>query len=105
MKSTIRLATPDDAAECRKIYAPIVESTPTSFELAVPTVEDLAGRIADTLRRTPWAVCEDGGAITGYAYACGHREIEAYQWSVEVSAYVSSNCRRRQGFHNAYAGA
>ncbi|RMF81859.1 MAG: N-acetyltransferase family protein, partial [Planctomycetota bacterium] len=56
----------------------------------------------------------------GYAYASPHRVRAAYQWSVEVSAYVHEEARgrgvgrklyaalfealRRLGYVNAYAG-
>ena len=56
----------------------------------------------------------------GYAYAGRFRERAAYDWSVEVSAYVDAEHHRGgialglytslfaalavQGFHNAYAG-
>ena len=58
--------------------------------------------------------------IAGYVYASSHRERAAYQWSVDVSVYVSPHYQRRnigrglyvalfellaaQGFVNAYAG-
>jgi L-amino acid N-acyltransferase YncA len=45
-------------------------------------------RIAHVLERTPWLVFERDGIVLGYAYAGTHRERPAYQWSVEVSAYV-----------------
>ena len=116
----VRPADPTDAAGCLEIYAPFVRETPVSFETEVPTSEDFARRIAETLMVYPWLVAETGGAIAAYAYACPHRERPAYKWSVEVSAYVADGCRRRgvgralylelldvlkrQGYANAYAG-
>jgi phosphinothricin acetyltransferase len=80
----------------------------------------MAQRIASVLERTPWLVWEENGAVLGYAYASRHRDRAAYQWSVEVSAYVRGDARKRgiaaelyrrlfavleaQGFYNAYAG-
>lgn len=116
----IRLATPEDAEQIQAIYAPIVLETAISFEFEPPSVDEIRRRITKTLERLPWIVCEDGGAIRGYAYAAAHRERAAYQWSVDVSVYVGSSSRRsgvgralytellellrRQGFVNAYAG-
>jgi L-amino acid N-acyltransferase YncA len=116
----IRLATPSDAAPIAAIYAPAVTDLPTSFELAPPDADEMARRVATTLARTPWLVCERDGAVLGYAYASAHRERAAYRWSVDVSAYVRADARRlgvaralyasllallaRQGFRNAYAG-
>ena len=37
---TIRLATPQDAVNILKIYAPYVESTAISFEYEVPSEEE-----------------------------------------------------------------
>jgi phosphinothricin acetyltransferase len=51
-------------------------------------------RVQTTLKRTPWIVCGHEHAILGYAYAGRHRDRAAYQWSVDVSAYVLQNFRR-----------
>jgi L-amino acid N-acyltransferase YncA len=116
----IRLATPADAVEIAAIYRPFVEETAISFELEAPNAGAMAQRIETTLQRTPWLVCERNRAVAGYAYASKHRDRAAYQWSVEVSAYVRADLRRggvarrlyerlfeilaAQNFVNAYAG-
>jgi L-amino acid N-acyltransferase YncA len=125
MEPVIRLAEPhnparDDAAQIQAIYGPIVRDTPISFELEVPTVDEMRGRIEKTLARFPWLVLDLDGRVAGYAYASTYRTRPAYQWSVEVSAYVHPSHRRcgvgrglytaliellrAQGCYNAYAG-
>ncbi len=120
MSARIRLAQPSDAAAVAAIYAPVVEQTPTSFELVAPDEQEMRRRITSTLEHYPWLVCEAGGELLGYVYATRHRERPAYRWSVEVSAYVATRARRRgvgralytslfellarQGFHQAFAG-
>jgi phosphinothricin acetyltransferase len=63
---------------------------------------------------------EPGGEMLGYAYAGQHSERAAYNWSADVSVYVSATARRMgvgkalygalfallrvQGFVNVYAG-
>jgi phosphinothricin acetyltransferase len=80
----------------------------------------MARRVERIVARTPWLVLERGGRVLGYAYAGLHRDRPAYQWSVEVSAYVHPDAHRGgvgaalytslfdvlvlQGFRNAYAG-
>lgn len=92
----IRPATPDDAPAALAIYAPIVRDTTISFELESPTVDEMRDRITATLRSLPWLVSTDSlGAIDGYAYASQHRARAAYRWSVDVTAYVHADCRRR----------
>jgi phosphinothricin acetyltransferase len=116
----IRVADPADAAQLLEIYRPFVTDSAVSFELVPPTAEQLAERVVRTLERTPWLVYEIDGTVAGYAYASRHRDRAAYQWSVEVSAYVRPDVRRGgiarqlydrlfevlswQGFYNAYAG-
>jgi L-amino acid N-acyltransferase YncA len=120
MPPTIRLASRDDAAPIAVIYRPYVESTIVSFETVAPDAAQMADRITSTLSRYPWLVCDWDGSVAGYAYATKHRERHAYQWSVDVSAYVHPDYQRRgigtalyrslfgilaaQGFVNAYAG-
>ena len=116
----IRPARANDAEAVSIIYAPAVEDSIISFELAAPTAKEVERRITETLRRWPWLVYEKDGAIVGYAYAGEHRSRQAYQWSVDVSVYVREDFRRKgvaralyenlfallrkQGFYNAYAG-
>jgi len=120
MTATIRMATPDDAASILDIYAPIVRETAISFELEPPTVSQMQRRIADTVLQWPWLVCDRQGEVLGYVYASQHRARAAYQWSVDVSAYIRADMRRTgfgralytslfellalQQFHNCYAG-
>ncbi len=116
----IRLATPEDAAAVATIYAPAVTDSAISFESVPPSADEMRGRISSTLALTPWLVCASGEEVIAYAYASKHRDRTAYQWSVEVSAYVGVRHRGRrlatalytslfailrlQGFRNAYAG-
>lgn len=92
----IRTATPSDATAVAAIYAPIVRDTAISFELEPPSIEEMSDRITTTLRRLPWLVSLDAaGEVNGYAYASKHRERAAYQWSVDVTAYIRSDSRGR----------
>jgi phosphinothricin acetyltransferase len=90
----IRTARPDDAEAMQAIYAPIVAGTIISFELEPPSVDEMRRRIAYTLPSLPWLVhLDEAGALNGYVYASKHRERAAYQWSVDVSAYVRADTR------------
>ena len=118
----IRPATPGDAAAIREIYAPAItrRDVATSFELEVPSAEEIGDRINKKQLKFPWLVMDDDGVITGYAYGDPHRERAAYQWSAEVSVYVHPDHHRRgigkalylalferlrqQGIVNVYAG-
>jgi L-amino acid N-acyltransferase YncA len=120
MSNLIRLAAPSDGPALADIYSPAVTESATSFELVPPDGATMAQRVAHILERTPWLVFERDGIVLGYAYAGTHRERAAYQWSVEVSAYVHRDAQRIgvarslytslfaalgiQGFRNAYAG-
>src|SRR5665213_919155 len=94
MTTTIRLATQADGPALAEIYRPAVTESATSFELEPPDGATMAQRVEQVLARTPWLVWERDEAVLGYAYASAHRERPAYQWSVEVSAYVHHDARR-----------
>jgi L-amino acid N-acyltransferase YncA len=118
--ATIRLATREDGRALAAIYAPAVVERATSFEVEAPDAAEMARRVERLSVRTPWLVCEHRRKVVGYAYAGPHRDRPAYQWSVEVSAYVHDDVHRAgvaralytslfaalalQGFANAYAG-
>lgn len=120
MTRHIRLATPADGPALAEIYAPAVTDRATSFEVEAPDAAEMSRRIETMLARTPWIVYTDADRVAGYAYATPHRARSAYQWSVEVSAYVHPAWQRGgigrslyrslfavltlQEFRNAYAG-
>lgn len=116
----IRLAVESDSGAIARIYAPAVTDYATSFEIVAPDKDEMAERIRKISRQFPWLVREVDGTILGYAYASTHRDRLAYQWSVDVCAYVDPNAHRRgtgralytslfavlalQGYRNACAG-
>jgi L-amino acid N-acyltransferase YncA len=116
----IRAATLADASAMLAIYAPVVELTAISFELAPPSLAEFEQRIEKYAADWGWLVCELDGQLAGYAYGSPHRERAAYRWSTETSAYVAPAARRRgvgaslyrsllpalaaKGYCNAYAG-
>lgn len=94
MEPTVRMATDADADAITSIYSPIVSDTHFSFETTPPTATEMARRIRDTTTQYPWLVCEYDGQIVGYAYASAHEDRAAYQWSVDVSVYVTDRSQR-----------
>lgn len=120
MESEIRFVSINDAKMILDIYRPYVQDTAISFEITVPTEEEMQNRIDKVMREYPWLVSTSSGLINGYAYASRHRNRAAYQWSVDVSIYVKQNAHEKgigkelyqalfqvltiQGYYNAYAG-
>jgi L-amino acid N-acyltransferase YncA len=118
--NAIRLATAQDGPAIADIYRPAVTDAAISFEMEPPDGAQMQERVVDTLKRLPWLVCEAGADVVAYAYASAFRNRAAYQWSVEVSAYVREDSRRAgaaralyaslfavlvlQGYRNALAG-
>jgi len=95
MAATIRLAIERDAEQMLAIYAPVVEGTTISFELTPPDAAEFRSRIRAVLERAPWLVCDDGGRVTGYAYASQFRARPAYRFTMESTVYVHADHRRR----------
>ncbi|NQI71212.1 N-acetyltransferase [Streptococcus suis] len=89
----IRSAQIEDAADLVAIYAPYVEGTAITFETEVPTVAEFASRIEKTLEKFPYLVAEEDGRVVGYAYASTYYPRAAYDWTVELSVYVSKEVR------------
>lgn len=102
MAPILRLAQESDASALLRIYAPIVEKTAISFELAPPTVHEFGERIRNTLASHAWIVCEEEGEILGYAYGSKFRPREAYQWTTEVTVYVSPTQQGRGVGYGVY---
>lgn len=82
-----RFAAPADSAALLKIYGEYLD-TPITFECALPSEAEFAGRIAAVGREYPYLVCLEKGRIVGYAYAHRQAERAAYQWNAELSVYL-----------------
>ena len=92
---TIRTAILSDAQALLNIYSPYVEHTAITFEYDVPSVEEFASRIKNTLQKYPYLVAEKIGRLLGYAYASPFHERPAYDWAVETSIYVDQNIKHQ----------
>ena len=88
MALEVRPGRPEDAEQCRAIYAPFVEDSWVSFEEDVPSVREMARRIDGFGASHGWVVAEVDGAIAGYAYGSSHRLRHAYRFSCDVAIYV-----------------
>lgn len=77
------------------IYKPFITDTAVTFEISVPSPEAWNNRIIEISQTYPWLVCEINGQVAGYAYACKHRDREAYLWNAEVSLYVGKDWHRK----------
>ena len=94
MSYNIHPATRADAAACAAIYAPYVGTTIT-FESPAPDENEMARRIEETTAFYPWLVCECVGEVLGYAYAHRFRTRAAFDWTVELSVYLSPAAKGR----------
>lgn len=89
-RTTIRAATPADAAGIAEIYNHYVASTIVTFEEEPVSTADYAKRIeAVQSASLPWLVAEEASRIVGYAYAAKWHARSAYRFSVEVTAYLA----------------
>ncbi|BDD38823.1 GNAT family N-acetyltransferase [Streptococcus ruminantium] len=95
----IRSVQLSDVEELVAIYAPYVEETVITFETQVPTATEFADRIEKILEKFPYLVAEEEGRILGYAYASTYYPRAAYDWTVELSIYISQKARG-QGIGN-----
>lgn len=93
MKSTIRIASEEDAEKLLEIYAPYVENTAISFEYDVPSLDEFRSRIGNTLKKYPYLIAEQDGEIVGYTYASSFHQRAAYAWGAETSIYVRMDKR------------
>lgn len=92
--TTIRIAGAKDARELLEIYRPYVERTAITFEYRVPSPEEFARRIEETLKGYPYVAAEREGRIVGYAYGGPFHRRAAYGWAAETSIYVAWDQRK-----------
>ena len=83
----LRFADEHDAAACLAIYAQYIDTSIT-FETALPSEDEFAGRIRSYGAVYPWLIAEEDGEILAYAYAHRAQERAAYDWNAELSVYI-----------------
>ena len=97
ISSIVRPASPRDAAACVAVYRPYVENTAISWEIEVPSVDEMASRIASAQMAHEWLVLEEDAQVIGFAYGHTLNRMPSYQWSAETGIYVSGDHQRAGG--------
>ena len=92
----IRPSAVSDLPAIASIYGWHVLHGTGTFELAAPTLEDLAARRDAVLEAgLPWLVAERAGSVRGFAYASHFRARRAYRFCVEDSIYLAADALRQ----------
>lgn len=92
----VRPATLADARGVQAIYSHHCLHGDGTFEVAPPSVDGMAGRIAAVLDAgLPYIVAEEDGRILAFAYAAPFRTRAAYRHTLEDSVYVAPGAQRR----------
>jgi len=93
----IRPARDSDVAAVAAIYGHHVLNSTGTFEETPPSDGEIAARIAAVAAlRLPYLVAEDdGGRVTGFAYASAFRPRPAYRYTAEDSVYIRPDCMGR----------
>jgi phosphinothricin acetyltransferase len=85
---------PADVAHVQALYGWNVEHGTGTFELEVPSVNDMQMRLAGvTDNGMPWLVAERDGSLLGFAYANWFRPRRAFRFCAEDSVYLAEEAR------------
>ncbi len=91
---TIRPVSITDTDDILRIYAPYVAETAISFETEVPSHDEFAERIKNTIKKYPYLVAEKDGRVVGYTYAGVFKNRAAYDHCVETTVYVDKDMKQ-----------
>jgi L-amino acid N-acyltransferase YncA len=98
----VRPASPQDAVACVAIYRPYVENTAISWEIDVPTVDEMAARIAGLRATHEWLVLERADQIVGFAYGQPLKRLASLGWTTETGIYLHLDHHRTGGGRELY---
>ncbi len=99
----IRNVKKEDAADILEIYSFYVANTAVTFEITIPSLQQMEERIIDISSSYPYLVAEDDGKVVAYCYAHELNPREAYKKSVELSIYVKKDHHGRGIGKSLYA--
>jgi L-amino acid N-acyltransferase YncA len=99
----VRPASLEDASACIAIYRPYVEHTTISWEIEVPSVDEMASRIASAQKAHEWLVLEHDNRVVGFAYGHALNRLPSHQWSTETGIYVHRDHHRAGGGRKLYS--
>jgi L-amino acid N-acyltransferase YncA len=100
---SVRPASSDDAVACVAIYRPYVENSVISWEIDVPSVDEMASRITSAQKAHEWLVLEQDDQVIAFAYGHALNRLPSHQWSVETGIYVSGDHHRGGRGRTLYA--
>lgn len=87
---TVRMATPEDAADVVALYNWYVTHGTQTFQYELSTVEEYRQNIADVLEKAPFLVAYTAdGRLAGYACAHPWHTRRAFAWDVETTVYCA----------------
>jgi len=91
---SLRPARTSDLSQIREIYAESVLNGVATYEIAVPSLNEMTDRFAAiTANGYPYLVAATQDTVAGYAYASAFRTRAAYRFMVEDSIYLSPQSR------------
>jgi L-amino acid N-acyltransferase len=91
----VRDATRADLPAIVEIYNHAITTTVATFDLEPFTVEQRLPWFAQFGAEHPLLVCEDQGAVIGFAYYLPYRDKPAYAATKETTLYTHREARRR----------
>lgn len=93
----IRPGTLDDADAMAEIFSHYVRTSPVIFSNTELSGADMRSKLQrlEVGSRFPFFVAEDGGRVTGYAYAHLWQPDEVYSTSWELTIYLNHECLGR----------
>lgn len=91
----VRAVGEEDLAAIRDIVNWAIENTHYNFNTEPQSVDHWRGEWTGNRERFPWLVATSGGEVVGVAYAGRYKVRRAYDWTAEVTVYVSHRHHRR----------
>ncbi len=89
----IRMIEEKDIQACLDLYNWYIENTTITFETNRLTLQEYTTRVETVRKKYPWIVLVEENQVVGFAYLAPFNEREAYDWTADVSIYLSATER------------
>ena len=91
----VQLAQENDFHDMYDIYGYYVKTSTATFDIGIPSFDTFSSKMRCNMKEAPCFVYKDNEQLNGYAYASPYKAKSGYDWTRELTIYLSPDHRAK----------